>query len=155
MNEKIFDIIIYNRSKEEFKEYWDKVIDSYCLTASEVFVETHRELIKDKLGRNTRWMNSVIGYIHIYKSGTDLITQRSIDVRQRKRLEGVPDIRYVPSTFTRTTVKRYMSSQEILQCFNSDLRAACEKQLKGRYIDWTSWDNVSKYIDWHKMFFTD
>ena len=155
MNEKIFDIIIFNRSKEEFKEYWEKVIDSYCQTASEEFVETNREMLKDTLGRNTRWMNSVIGYIHIYKSGTDLITQRSIDVRQRKRLEGVPDIRYVPSTFTRTTVKKSMSSQEILQCFNSDLRTACEKQLKRRYIDWTSLDNVSQYIDWHKMFFPD
>lgn len=155
MIEKIFDIMIFNRPKEQFSEYWEKVVDSYCAMASEEYSEANRDIIKDMLGRNTKWMNSVIGYIHIYKSGADLITQRSMDIRQRKRLEGVPDIRYIPSTFTRTTVRKTMSSQEIIQCFNSDLRTACKKQLKGRYIDWTSWDNVSKYIDWHKLFFPD
>lgn len=153
METKLFDILVYNRSVEEFNKYWDNKVGIYRRDEPDEEWVEKSYTYKLCIGRCTRWMNSIIGYIHIYQSGIDLITTLSIDCREKKYLEGTFDIHYDPSTFTRTRTKKDMTSQEILNQFNADLIEGCNERLKGRYIDLEAWNNTSKLIDWHELFY--
>lgn len=150
---KLFDIMVFNRSIEEFNEYWDKRVERNRREETDAEWENKSWIYKDLIGRNTRPLNSIVGYIHVYQSGEiDLITTLDIDCRERMRLDGAPDIRYDPSTFTRTRTNKYMSSKEILDTFNKDLLNGCNERLKRRYVDLEAWNNFSKIVDWHEVF---
>lgn len=155
MDIKLFDIMVFNRSIEEFNQYWDRKIEKNRRDETDDEWENKSWIYKDLIGRNTRPLNSVVGYIHIYLSGgIDLITTLDIDCRERMRLDGAPDIRYDPSTFTRTRTNEHMSSKEILDTFNKDLLNGCNERLKRRYIDLEAWNNFSKSVDWHEVIYS-
>lgn len=153
METKLFDILVYNRSVEEFNKYWDEKFSICRHDESDEEWNEKLGMYKLGIGRCSRWMNSVIGYIHVYQSGIDLITTLSIDCRGKKYIEGRPDIHYDPSTFTRTRTNKNMTSQEILNQFNADLLEGCKRRLRGRYIDLEAWNNTTKLIDWHELFY--
>lgn len=153
METKLFEILVYNRSVEAFNKYWNNKVGIYRRDESDEEWVKKAYIYKSCSGRCARWMNSIIGYIHVYQSGIDLITTLSIDYREKKYLEGAPDIHYDPSTFTRTRTNKNMTSQEILNQFNADLIEGCNERLKGRYIDLEAWNNTAKFIDWHELFY--
>lgn len=153
MNKLLFEILVYNRSIDEFNRYWEKKIGKLRRNETDEEWKDKKVIYKELYHRPTRWKNSIIGYINIYISGNDLITTLSIDTRSKKRLEGVSDIHVDPSTFTRTRTDSSMSSTDILEHFNSDLVDGCNKRLKGRFVDLEAWNNTSKYIDWHELFY--
>lgn len=155
MDLKLYDIMVFNRSLKKFNEYWDKKVEICRRQETDEEWQKISSVYKECIGRNTHPLNSVIGYIHVYKSGgIDLITTLSIDTRERKRLDGVPDIIYDPSTFTRTRIEKGMSSEEILGKFNRDLLTRCNERLPGRYIDLEGWNNMSRLVDWADLFST-
>ena len=155
MDFKLFDIIVFNRSIEEFNKYWDQRVKRNRRDETDDEWKNESWIYKDLIGRNARPLNSVVGYIHIYLSGgIDLITTLDIDCRERMRLDGAPDIRYDPSTFTRTRTNKHMSSKEILDTFNKDLLNGCNERLKRRYIDLEAWNNFSKSVDWHEVIYS-
>lgn len=153
METKLFEILVYNRSPKEFNQYWENQINKYRREESDIEWKSKFEIYKHIKGRKTRWYNSVIGYISIVQSNIDLITMLSIDVREKKYLEGNSDIYYDPSTFSRTRTNKNMASNEILESFNTDLESACKHRLKNRYIDFEAWHNFSTHIDWHQLFY--
>lgn len=154
MDKRLCDILVYNRSAEEFNDYWNKKVARYRRDETDDEWIEKSYIYKSCIGRKARFSNSVIGHIHVFQSGgIDLITKLSIDCREKKYLEGAPDIHFDPSTFTRTRTNKNMSSEEILKQFNKDLLEGCKRRLKGRYIDLEPWNNFSKLIDWHEFFY--
>ena len=155
MDIKLFDIAVYNRPLEEFNKYWNGKVEKNRRSETDEEWERMKYIYKECIGRCTHPLNSIIGYIHVWQSGgIDLITTLSIDCRDRKRLDGVPDILYDPSTFTRTRTRKGMTSEEILNQFNRDLLEGCNERLKGRYIDLEAWNNMSRLVDWADLFST-
>lgn len=48
-----------------------------------------------------------------------------------------------------------MSSEEIITKFRAGLMETIQERLKGRYVDMEAFDNISKLIDWHKLYYSD
>lgn len=155
MDIKLFDISVYNRPLDEFNKYWNDKVKQYRGSETDKEWEKKEYIYKEYIGRYTHPLNSIIGYIHVWQSGTiDLITTLSIDCREKKRLDGTPDILYDPCTFTRTRTRNGMTSEEILNKFNSDLMVGCMERLPGRYIDLEAWNNMSRLVNWADLFST-
>lgn len=155
METKLFDILVYNRSAEEFNEYWNM---KYRKFLSQHYsgdeLKEKISICKDANRPATNWkFQNVIGYISIMKHGYTLFATLSIDVRQKKYIDGRPDIRYDPSTFFSLYVKEQMTSEQILDEFNSLLQKSIKERLPKRYIDLEAWNNTSKLIDWHELFY--
>lgn len=154
MEEKLFDILVFNRSEDKFRSYWKEKVMRYRKKESDEEWEKQYPKLINCFGKPTRWMNSVIGYISIYKNDMDIFTTLSIDIRNKKFLEGKPDIYYDNCTFTRFRTNKNMDSKTILDGFNKDLIDITKKELKGRYIDLEAWRNFSKYINWYDVFYS-
>lgn len=155
METKLCDILVYNRSVEEFNDYWDRKYEKLLspLYSGEELKEKIA-LCKDVNRSATNWkFQNVIGYISIMKHGYSLFATLSIDVRQKKYIEGRPDIRYDPSTFFSLYVKEKMTSEQILEEFNGLLHRSIKERLPKRYIDLEAWNNISTLIDWHELFY--
>ena len=155
METKLFDILVYNRSAEEFNEYWNKKYGK--------ILETHYsgDELKEKIAickeanrPATNWkFQNVIGYISIFAHGYSLFSKLSIDVREKKYIEGKPDIRYDPSTFFGLYVKEEITSEQIIDEFNDLLQCSIKERLPKRYVDLEAWNNTAKLIDWHELFY--
>lgn len=158
MKEKLFDIPIYVCPLEEYNSYWEKYYSKQYRRKEDSNFEWKNKLniIKQIEHRRTAWMyQAIIGYIGVYKQGTDLLTTLSIDIRKRKVKGGRPDIYYDPSTFFRIRIEKDMTSEEIMDKFMSCIDAKKNTRLKNRYIDIEPFCNFCKYIDWHKVFYPE
>lgn len=158
MEEKIFDIPVYICPQDEFNIYWD----NHCrkLIAKDWISETEQKeivsIFRKSNHKKTAWKyQAVIGYIEIYKHGCNLIATLSMDVRERKVKGGRADIYYDPSTFYKMYFKKDMTSLQIITQFKLGLEETIKERLNGRYVDMESFDNISEYIDWHKMLFAN
>ena len=63
MDFKLFDIIVFNRSIEEFNKYWDKRVERNRRDETDDEWKNESWIYKDLIGRNARPLNSVVGYI--------------------------------------------------------------------------------------------
>lgn len=157
MEMKLFDILVYNRSEEKFNKYWDEKYEKILVKhySGDELKEKIR-ICKDANKPNTNWMfQNVIGYISIFKHGYYFFATLSIDVRKKKYIEGKSDIRYDPSTFFGLYVNEHMTSEQILNRFNSLLHRSIKERLQNRYVDLETWNNISKWIDWHEVFYPE
>lgn len=158
MEEKLCEIPIYICPHEEYSQYWD----NHYRQSFPVRERTQKEYdemittIKETHHMKTAWYhNAIIGYISVCKHGYDLFTTLSYDIRSKKVKGGYPDIYYDPSTFYKIYVSRKMSSEEIITKFRAGLMETIQERLKGRYVDMEAFDNISKLIDWHKLYYSD
>lgn len=155
METKLFDILVYNRSVEEFNKYWD---DKYRKLLGQHYsgdeLNEKITICKEANRPATNWkFQNVIGYISIFMHGYSLFATLSIDVREKKYIDGKPDIRYDPSTFFSLYVKEEMTSEQILKEFNGLLHCSIKERLSKHYIDLEAWDNIAELIDWHSLFY--
>lgn len=159
MEEKLCEIPIYICSQEEYAKYWDAhyrklfPIRNRAQKEYDEMIESFKEINHKK----TAWYhNAIIGYISIYKHGESLFATLSYDQRKRKIKGGRPDIHYDPITFYSISyISQEMSSEEIITKFRAGLMETIQERLKGRYVDMEAFDNISKLIDWHKLYYPD
>lgn len=157
MEMKLFDILVYNRSMEDFNKYrekkYGKLLEPYY---SGDELKERIDICKEANRPTTNWkFQNVIGYISIFKHGYSLFATLSVDVRKKKYIEGRPDIRYDPSTFFSLYVKKDMTSEQILEEFNDLLHRSIKERLHKRYIDLEAWNNTANLIDWHELFYPE
>lgn len=158
VEEKLFDIPIYVCPIDEYNSYWYKHYESACRRTEDSDEEWAEKLdiLKQNNHRKTTWMyQAIIGYIGVYKQEIDLFATLSIDERERKIKGGYPDIYYNPSTFFRIRVEKSMTSDDVMDKFKECIEMEKKTRLKNRYIDIEPFYNFCKYVDWHKVFYSE